>query len=149
VPVGSCHLHLQWTARRCKERPPTPAPFRPQKHLPITALALRLLLDALRNRPGLEYRESPRELSRRSKRACSPHEPDPPIRVSSIYETAPVDCEPGAMPYLEAVMKINFTERARLDVQEAEKLPRIIDSDVHYAGNLVLNNPERDHHSAS
>ena len=88
------------------------------------------------------------------KRACSPHEPGPPIRVS-IYETAPVDCEPGAMPYLNAVMKINFTgppvalldrlleiERARLDVQEAEKLPRIIDSDVPYAGNLVLNNPE-------
>ena len=76
------------------------------------------------------------------KRACSLHEPGPPIRVSSIYETAPVDCEPGAMPYLNAVMKINFTERARLDVQEAEKLPRIIDLDVLYAGNLVLNNPE-------
>jgi 2-amino-4-hydroxy-6-hydroxymethyldihydropteridine diphosphokinase len=43
------------------------------------------------------------------KRSCSLHEPGPPIRVSSIYETAPVDCEPGTMPYLSAVMEINFT----------------------------------------
>jgi 2-amino-4-hydroxy-6-hydroxymethyldihydropteridine diphosphokinase len=89
------------------------------------------------------------------KRAFRPMSPVPRSGFSSIYETAPVDCEPGAMPYLNAVMKINFTgppvalldrlleiERARLDVQEAEKLPRIIDLDVLYAGNLVLNNPE-------
>jgi 2-amino-4-hydroxy-6-hydroxymethyldihydropteridine diphosphokinase len=90
------------------------------------------------------------------KRACSLHEPGPPIRVSSIYETAPVNCEPGAMPYLNAVMEVNFTgppvalldrlleiERARpVTSKRPRNSPRIIDLDVLYAGNLVLNNPE-------
>jgi 2-amino-4-hydroxy-6-hydroxymethyldihydropteridine diphosphokinase len=90
------------------------------------------------------------------KRSCSLHEPGPPIRVSSIYETAPVDCEPGTMPYLSAVMEINFTgppvalfdrlleiERAMGRTSKRPRnSPRIIDLEVLYAGNLVLNNPE-------
>ena len=90
------------------------------------------------------------------RRACSLHEPGPPIRVSSIYETAPIGCEPGTMPYLNAILEINFTRPtvALLDrLLEIEKSmgrpskrprnsPRVIDLDVLYAGNLVLNNPE-------
>jgi 2-amino-4-hydroxy-6-hydroxymethyldihydropteridine diphosphokinase len=90
------------------------------------------------------------------RRACSLHEPGPPIAISSIYETAPVDCEPGTTPYLNAVIEINFTgppvallDRL-LEVEEAmgrpskrpRNSPRIIDLDVLYAGNLVLNNHE-------
>jgi 2-amino-4-hydroxy-6-hydroxymethyldihydropteridine diphosphokinase len=89
-------------------------------------------------------------------RACSLHESDFPIRVSSIYETAPVDCEPGTMPYLNAVMQNNFAEPPvalldrLLEIQRAmgrtskrpRNSPRIIDLAVLYAGNLALNNPE-------
>ena len=89
-------------------------------------------------------------------RSCSLYEPRTPIGVSSIYETAPVDCEPGTMPCLSAVMEINFTgppvallDRS-LEIERAmgrrskrpRNSPRIIDLDVLYAGNLVLNNPE-------
>jgi 2-amino-4-hydroxy-6-hydroxymethyldihydropteridine diphosphokinase len=79
-----------------------------------------------------------------------------PFRVSPIYETTPVDCEPGTMPYLNAVIEINFTGPpvALLDrLLEIEKAmgrpskrpknsPRIIDLDALYAGNVVLNSPE-------
>jgi 2-amino-4-hydroxy-6-hydroxymethyldihydropteridine diphosphokinase len=90
------------------------------------------------------------------RRACSLHESGSPIRVSSIYETTPVDCEPGTIPYFNAVLEIDFRGPpvALLDrLLEVEKSmgrpskrprnsPRIIDLDVLYAGNLVLNNPE-------
>ena len=90
------------------------------------------------------------------KGACALHESGRPIRVSSIYETTPVACAPGTMPYLNAVLEINFTGPpvALLDrLLEIEKSmgrpskrprnsPRIIDLDVLYAGNLVLNNAE-------
>jgi 2-amino-4-hydroxy-6-hydroxymethyldihydropteridine diphosphokinase len=90
------------------------------------------------------------------KRASSLHEPGVPIRVSSIYETTPVGCEPGTTPYLNAVMEINFSGPpvALLDqlLQIERKMgrpskkprnsPRSIDLDVLYVGNLVLNNPE-------
>jgi 2-amino-4-hydroxy-6-hydroxymethyldihydropteridine diphosphokinase len=90
------------------------------------------------------------------KRTGSLHESGPQIRVSSIYETTPFDCEPGTMPYLNAVMVINFMGPpvALLDrLLEIEKAmgrpskrprnsPRIIDLDILYAGNLVLNNSE-------
>ncbi|MBV8375472.1 MAG: 2-amino-4-hydroxy-6-hydroxymethyldihydropteridine diphosphokinase [Verrucomicrobia bacterium] len=84
------------------------------------------------------------------------NETGPPIRASSIYETAPVDCQPGTMPYLNAVLEINFRgpplallDRL-LEIEKAMGRPsnrprnssRIIDLDVLYAGNLVLNNPE-------
>jgi 2-amino-4-hydroxy-6-hydroxymethyldihydropteridine diphosphokinase len=79
-----------------------------------------------------------------------------PSGVSPIYETTPVDCEPGTMPYLNAVIEINFTGPpvALLDrLLEIEKAmgrpskrpknsPRIIDLDALYAGNVVLNSPE-------
>lgn len=35
-----------------------------------------------------------------------------PIVCSAIYETEPVDCEPGAAPFLNAVMEIDFTGNA-------------------------------------
>jgi 2-amino-4-hydroxy-6-hydroxymethyldihydropteridine diphosphokinase len=84
------------------------------------------------------------------------HESGAPMRVSSVYETSPVDCEPGTMPYLNAVMEINFTGQPfalTVGLQEIEKAmgrpskrpknaPRIIDLDVLYMDNLVLNNPE-------
>ncbi|MBV9106713.1 MAG: 2-amino-4-hydroxy-6-hydroxymethyldihydropteridine diphosphokinase [Verrucomicrobia bacterium] len=88
--------------------------------------------------------------------ARSLNEVGPPIRTSSIYETAPVDCEPGTMPYLNAVMEINFTgppvillDRL-LKIEKAMGRPstrpknssRIIDLDLLYAGKLVLNIPE-------
>jgi 2-amino-4-hydroxy-6-hydroxymethyldihydropteridine diphosphokinase len=90
------------------------------------------------------------------KRTCSLHEPGPPIRFSSIYETTPVDCEPGTMLYLNTVIEINFAGApvALLDqLLEIERAmgrmskrprnsPRAIDLDVLYAGNLVLNSPE-------
>jgi 2-amino-4-hydroxy-6-hydroxymethyldihydropteridine diphosphokinase len=90
------------------------------------------------------------------RRVSALHEPGSPIRMSSIYETSPVDCEPGTTPYLNAVVEINFSGPpvALLDrLLEIEKAmgrpsrrprnsPRTIDVDILYAGNLVLNNPE-------
>jgi 2-amino-4-hydroxy-6-hydroxymethyldihydropteridine diphosphokinase len=90
------------------------------------------------------------------RRVSALHEPGSPIRMSSIYETSPVDCEPGTTPYLNAVVEINFSGPpvALLDrLLEIEKAmgrpsrrprnsPRTIDLDILYAGNLVLNNPE-------
>jgi 2-amino-4-hydroxy-6-hydroxymethyldihydropteridine diphosphokinase len=90
------------------------------------------------------------------KRACSLHESGSPIRFSPVYETTPVDCEAGTAPYLNAVMEINFKGPpvALLDrlleiekamgrpPQRPKNFPRIIDLDVLYAGNLVLNSPE-------
>lgn len=90
------------------------------------------------------------------RRASALHEPGPPIRASSIYETSPVDCEPGTACYLNAVMEINFTGPpvALLDrlleieiamgrvSKRPRNSPRTIDLDILYAGNLVLNNSE-------
>jgi 2-amino-4-hydroxy-6-hydroxymethyldihydropteridine diphosphokinase len=90
------------------------------------------------------------------KRASSLPGVGPPILVSSIYETTPVDCEPGTAPYLNAVMEVNFSG---LPVALLEQLlsieremgrpskkprnsPRKIDLDVLYIGNLVLGSDE-------
>jgi 2-amino-4-hydroxy-6-hydroxymethyldihydropteridine diphosphokinase len=90
------------------------------------------------------------------KRACALHEPGAPIRFSPIYETAPVGCAPGTMPYLNAVLEINFTGppvallNRLLEIEKSmgrpskrpRNSPRTIDLDVLYAGNLDLNNSE-------
>ena len=90
------------------------------------------------------------------KRASVLHEPGVPIRVSSIYETTPVDCEPGTTPYLNAVMEINFSgppvalldqllqierEMGRLS-KRPRNAPRKIDLDALYVGHLIVNDPE-------
>lgn len=75
---------------------------------------------------------------------------------SSVYETEPVDCEPGTTAYLNAVIEIEFEGQpvTLLDaLQQIEgslgrpskrprNAPRTIDLDVLYAGNLTLSNEE-------
>jgi 2-amino-4-hydroxy-6-hydroxymethyldihydropteridine diphosphokinase len=78
------------------------------------------------------------------------------ILVSSIYETAPVDSEPGTGLYLNAVIEIESALRPaglldRLRQVESEmgrpsarprNAPRAIDLDILYAGDLVLRSPK-------
>ena len=79
--------------------------------------------------------------------------PQPPL-VSPVYETEPVDCEPGDASYLNAVMEIEVTEPplALLDAlrqiegtlgrpgpdRRLRNAPRTIDLDLLYAGDLTL-----------
>jgi 2-amino-4-hydroxy-6-hydroxymethyldihydropteridine diphosphokinase len=78
------------------------------------------------------------------------------VRTSSVYETSPVDCEPGTAEYLNAVMEISFDGPpvALLDhlleiefkmgrpSNRPKNSPRKIDLDILYVGNMVLNSPE-------
>ena len=78
------------------------------------------------------------------------------IKGSSIYETSPVDCPPGAPLYLNAVMEIEFSKPAivlldsLLQIERSlgrpskrpRNAPRTIDLDLLYLGNLTLNSPE-------
>ncbi|MFL6596025.1 MAG: 2-amino-4-hydroxy-6-hydroxymethyldihydropteridine diphosphokinase [Chthoniobacterales bacterium] len=76
----------------------------------------------------------------------------PPILVSSIYETEPVDCAPDAPLFLNAVVEIDYLEqpmhlltclgeiedslgRPRIHDRNA---PRTIDLDLLYFGNVML-----------
>ena len=81
---------------------------------------------------------------------------EPPLLVSAIYETAPVDCEPGATNFLNAVVEAEFTGTAPellsgLRAIERElgrasihprNISRTIDLDLLYLGDLRIDTPE-------
>src|SRR5436190_16187771 len=76
----------------------------------------------------------------------------PPVIASSIYETEPVDCEPGAQNFLNAVMEMSYSgsplhlfERLRqIEValgrppQHEPNVSRRIDIDLLYFGDIVV-----------
>ena len=90
------------------------------------------------------------------RRVCALNDRGPDLLVSSIFETSPIDCEPGTAHYLNAVIELNFCGPpvALLDQllaiekqmgrpsKRPRNAPRSIDLDVLYVGNRVLNNPE-------
>ena len=81
---------------------------------------------------------------------------EPPLLASAIYETEPVDCEPGAAKFLNAVIEVGFAGIAsellgRLrDIEKELGRPsahprntsRTIDLDLLYFGALAIDTPE-------
>lgn len=75
-----------------------------------------------------------------------------PVRASRLYETEPIACEPGAAPFLNGVIEVEYggapqTLLAALQSIEVQmgrssrhprNASRKIDLDVLYAGDLVL-----------
>jgi 2-amino-4-hydroxy-6-hydroxymethyldihydropteridine diphosphokinase len=78
----------------------------------------------------------------------------PPIASSSIYETEPIDCEPGAANFLNAVIEFDFEgdpvhlleQLVRVEESLGRKrdhqrnVSRTIDIDLLYCGNLRIDN---------
>jgi 2-amino-4-hydroxy-6-hydroxymethyldihydropteridine diphosphokinase len=78
----------------------------------------------------------------------------PPVLSSPVYETEPVDCEPGAGKFLNAVVEIEYDGDPRelleqlVRVEEslgrerdhARNVSRKIDIDLLYAGDLSVKN---------
>ena len=75
-----------------------------------------------------------------------------PMRASSIYETEPVDCEPGAPTFLNAVIEIGYTGAPEELLQElrgieaalgrpaahARNTSRTVDLDLLYFGEKTI-----------
>ena len=81
---------------------------------------------------------------------------EPPLLASAIYETEPVDCEPGAGKFLNAAIEVGFAgEAAQLlsALRQIERdlgrpsvhprnVSRPIDLDLLYFGDLTIDMPE-------
>lgn len=77
------------------------------------------------------------------------------ILCSRVYETEPVDCEPGAPKFLNAVLEIDYTSAPESLLAElrtiehklgrpgghAKNISRTIDLDLLYFGSLQMNAP--------
>src|SRR5262245_20582240 len=75
-----------------------------------------------------------------------------PILLSSIYETEPVDCEPGANKFFNAVLEVDYEGNPKNLLQKlkeiesslgraenhARNVSRSIDLDLLYAGDLKI-----------
>jgi 2-amino-4-hydroxy-6-hydroxymethyldihydropteridine diphosphokinase len=80
----------------------------------------------------------------------------PPLRCSAIYETDPVDCEPGAQKFFNAVIEFGYTgrpEELRRELAAIERVlgrpaahernvSRPIDLDLLYFGEVVMETDE-------
>jgi 2-amino-4-hydroxy-6-hydroxymethyldihydropteridine diphosphokinase len=80
----------------------------------------------------------------------------PPVLSSSIYETDPIDCEPGAGKFLNAVLEFDYNgDPAKLlaELHRIEQslgrardhlrnVSRKIDIDLLYCGNLKIDNEQ-------
>lgn len=78
-----------------------------------------------------------------------------PYLSSALYETEPVECEPGAEPFLNAVVEIGYAGSARALLEELKKIETVlgrppeharnrsrpIDLDLLYHGARVLDEP--------
>lgn len=79
-----------------------------------------------------------------------------PLFSSSLYETEPVDCEPGAAKFLNAVIEIGFAGATSELFQELQRIEqtlgrpashernrsRTIDLDLLYHGQLLVTEPD-------
>lgn len=84
------------------------------------------------------------------------NQPSAQVLFSSIYETSPIGSKPGTPFYLNAVLEIDFREapitllKQVLEIERTMGRPsrrprnasRLIDLDILYIGDLVLNDPE-------
>jgi len=80
----------------------------------------------------------------------------PPLLASAVYETEPVDCEPNAPRFLNAVLEIEYVPDARNLLQElglieaalgrppshARNVSRTLDLDLLYCGDAQFSEPE-------
>ena len=80
----------------------------------------------------------------------------PPMRTSFIYETEPVDCEPGATKFLNAVVEFEYSgpaadllrelraieRRGGRPASHERNLSRTIDLDLLYFGDLEIETAE-------
>ena len=80
----------------------------------------------------------------------------PPLLSSALSETEPVECEPGAAKFLNAVVEIGYAGSSRQLMEELKKIEsdlgrppqhernrsRTIDLDLLYHGTRVLDEPQ-------
>jgi 2-amino-4-hydroxy-6-hydroxymethyldihydropteridine diphosphokinase len=81
--------------------------------------------------------------------------PHPPA-VSQVHETAPVDCPPGSVSFLNAIIEIDtslaphdllqrlaaFEQTCGRAAQREQNSPRPLDLDILYYGELILDTPD-------
>ena len=94
---------------------------------------------------------------REAREALITHQPAPTaVKSSGIYETEPVNCDPGTPPYLNAVVEMEceghplqllavlhtIEEKMGRPSKHPRNAPRTIDLDILYFGNLALSSDE-------